>query len=207
MPRLLHYALAVGLAAGIFAYVSLGDFSWVLRTGALTLEPNLEALDGPGFIASPALQAIILRLLFLVLCLFFCCIPNLPQGLFWHLPGLLLRALLVGSAFSYFAGGIGWIYDAGAGGSAVRICSLIMYAGLVCCGFDTKAGRFVLPPWAASPAFPAVFCSFFLLICAVISCIFANLSWLQAETLPFFTLRFGVVASAFTGALAFRRLL
>lgn len=58
------------LALLLFAFVSWGDFSWVTLTGPITLEPDLGDRDTVGYVASPALQAVIIRILFILACVF-----------------------------------------------------------------------------------------------------------------------------------------
>lgn len=187
----------------IFCYATGGDFSWVTLTGPLTLEPNFTALEGHGYVASPALQAVIVRLFFLVLCCFFCMIPNFAGGLrkFW--PCLSAVFVSVYSIFSYCSGNFIFFLETSPGASTVRILSLICAGLFILFCYDAGKGGFKFPAPLSEPGFLLSLAGFFFIICVINSLLFQKLSWLGKAHPYFVLLRVGVLATAVTAALAF----
>ncbi len=209
--KILQYGTGISLTLLLFCYAGWGDFSWLTLTGPLALEPRLETLEGPGYTASPALQALIIRLFFLTICCFFCMIPRLARGLRRHAPFLLGLLAAVYALFAYLLG-TGSFFTATAPGSAsIRILSLICGAALLLiCHVpgsyaDSDAGQknFQLPSLLTKRNFLAPLFCLFAALCLLHGLIFQGCSWLLNSRPSFILLRVGIVLSALTGALAF----
>lgn len=205
MPRrnALRYALGFVLTVLVFCYAGRGDFSWLTLTGPISLEPSFSAMEGPGYVASPALQAIIVRLLFLVLWYFFCMVPDLAGGLERHrrhLSGALAAVYLL---FSYLSGDFSFFLESGSGATTVRIASLVFFGLLLCGLYDADKKSFGSPALLSKPRFIIPFVCLFIATAIVNSLIFQEFGWLSDGRPSFVMLRMAVLATALSGALAF----
>ena len=199
--KLLQYALGFTLTLLIFCYATKGDFSWVTLTGPLLLEPNLTNLEGPSYIASPALQAVITRFLFLVICGFFCMIPNLANGLRTHAFSLLALLAAVYLFFSYILGTLTFFMANTPGTTALRIASIICIGLLLIICNDPVQKKFKIPVILTKTSFILpLFCTV-ITLCLVNGIVLQGFSWLFNEHLHFALLRMGVLLTALAGAL------
>ena len=201
--KLLQFIISVALTFLIFCYASWGDFAWVTLTGPIALEPNLENMEGPSYIVSPALQAIITRLLFLVMCGFFCMIPDLAGGLRNHARYLLGLVAVVYVCFSYILGTLTFFTANAPGTTTLRIASMACIGILLGIFYDPEQKNFKIPGILTKQSFLVPLLCLFFVMCLVSSMIVQGSSWLFNEHLYFVLLRMGVFLTAFTGALAF----
>ena len=202
MSKAVQYGLGLALTLLVFCYASWGDFSWLTLTGPITLEPDFNNMDAPGYVASPALQAVIIRLLFLLTCSFFCMIPNLAAGLRRHarrLAGLLAMVYLF---FSYLLGNAVFFAGNAPGTSTLRITSLVCAGIFLCVCYDTENKNFNFLGLLSRSGFTGLLFCFFILVFTLSSLIFQGLSWFFNERPLFVLLRAGVFLTALTGALA-----
>ncbi|MDR2694797.1 MAG: hypothetical protein LBC79_00250 [Deltaproteobacteria bacterium] len=202
-PDAIRCILGCALTILLFSYVSWGDFSWVTLTGPISLEPNTENMEGPGYVASPALAAVIVRLLFLLVCVFFCMIPNLAAGLQRHARFLLGLLALVYLVFSYLLGTLTFFDADDPGTVTLRIASVLSACILLGICYDAGHKNFKIPAPLAAPSFLAPLLCLFFAACLLHALIMGNVAWLFDPHPHFVLLRTGVFMTALTGALAF----
>ena len=191
------------LAALLFCYGAWGDFSWVTLTGPISLEPKLENLEGPSYSASPALQAVILRLLFLLTCFFFSRVPNLSGGLRQHagyLAGVLATVCLT---FSYLLGALAFGEPNQPGAATLRIASIMVYTVILSSTYDTARKRFTIPGPLLKPSFLAPLLGLFLAVNLGVSMMLQDFSWLFHAQPHFVVIRLGTLLTSLAGASAF----
>jgi hypothetical protein len=201
--KVIQYFLSAILTLLLFSYATWGDFSWVTLTGPITLEPNFENMEGPSYIASPALQAIILRLFFLLVCFFFCMIPNLAGGLRKHARYLSGLFAVVYVFFSYILGTLTFFATNIPGASTLRTISIICIGILLCGFYDAAQKSFKVPALLTKATFIFPSLCLFLIVGILNSVFFHGISWFFSERLDFVLLRLGTLLTALTGALAF----
>ena len=201
--KIIQCMLGFFLTVLLFSYATWGNFSWVTLTGPLALEPDLNTLEGPGYIASPALQAVIIRLFFLLACFFFCMIPNLARGLRQHARYLLGHAAAVYFFFSYLLGSFTFFASNAPGASTLRITTIIFFFILLVIGYDASRGKFRPPGLLLEPNFIIPLASLAITVCLAVSLIFDGPLWLLKNHMHFVLLRMGVILTVLTGALAF----
>ena len=201
--KALQYGLGVALTLLLFSLATWGDFSWVTLTGPITLEPDLGDREAAGYIASPALQAVIVRLFFLLVCFFFCMIPNLAGGLRRHAHYLLALAAAVYVSFSYLLGTFTFYASNAPGASTLRIATLIVFFVLLVIGYDTSRQKFKSPGFILKPSFLVPLVSLAVAISAIVSIILQGSLWIFNEQIHFALLRLSIFLSALSGALAF----
>jgi hypothetical protein len=200
--RIIQYIFCFALTLLLFCYASWGDFSWVTLTGPIVLEANVENMEGPSYIASPALQAIIVRFLFLIVCYFFCMIPNLIKELRKHAHHVLALLAAVYVLLSYTLGAWTFFATKLPGASTLRIASIISLVLLLAACYDTAHKNFRLG-LLLQASFTGPLICLFSIICLANVMILQESSWLLNEQLHFVLLRIGVFTTALTGALAF----
>ncbi len=198
-----QYVLGFSLAVLIFSFVTWGDFSWVTLTGPITLEPDLGDREAAGYIASPALQAVIARLFFLLVCFFFCMMPNLAGGLRQHARYLMGLAAAVYLLFSYLLGTLTFFASNAPGTSTLRIAVLVVFFILLVIGYGTSRQKFKSPGILLKPSFLVPLVSLVIGVSVIISVILQGHSWLSNENIHFVLLRISILLTALTGASAF----
>lgn len=186
-----------------FSFASWGDFSWVTLSGPITLEADLGERETAGYIASPALQAIIVRLLFLLSCFFFYKIPNLAKGLRQHARYFLGLGAVVYLHCAYFLGSFTFFASHAPGMSKLRIAVLIAFLVLLVIGYDPARQKFKVPGVLLRSSFLVPLTILAAAVSAIVTIILQIPSWLFEEHMPFVLLRIGIFLTALTGALAF----
>ena len=199
--RIIQYISCFALTLLLFCYASWGDFSWITLTGPIAMEANVENTDGPSYIASPALHAIIIRFLFLTVFYFFCMIPNLIRGLHEHAHRVFALLAAVYVFFSYILGTWTFISTKFPGASTLRIASILCSAILLTVCYDTAHKNFRLGI-LLKPSFTGPLICLFSILFLVNAMILQEISWLLNEQPSFVLLRIGVFSTALTGALA-----
>lgn len=201
--KALRYGLGFVLTLLLFAFASWGDFSWVTLTGPISLEPDLDAREAAGYIASPALRAAIIRLLFLLVWIFCCLIPNLAGGLRRHARYWLPLAAGVYVFFSYLLGSFTFCASRAPGASTPRIAALGLFFILLVSGYDASRRTFKFPGFLPQAGFLVPLAVLAVAVGLAVSIIFQGPAWLFNGHIHFALLRLGVFLSALTGALAF----
>ena len=197
-----RYSLSLALTALLFCYGTWGDFSWVTLTGPISLEPNLENLEGPSYSVSPALQAIITRLLFLLTCFFFAMIPNLAGGLRRHAGHLAGSFVAVYLTFAYLLGSLTFLEPHQPGATTLRIASILGSGVILSITYDTARKKFKIPGPLLKPSFLAPLLCLFIAVCLANTMILHEFSWLFDAQPRCFVLRLGTLLTALTGASA-----
>mgnify|MGYP003623227853 FL=1 len=198
-----QYILGTVLTLLLFSFATWGDFSWVTLTGPITLEPDLGNTERAGYIASPALQAVIIRLFFLLVCFFFCMIPNLVGALRQHARYLLALAAAVYAFFSYLLGTFVFFASNAPGASTLRIVVVDFFFILLVIGYDTSHQKFKSPSFLLKSSLLIPLVSLAIAVSIIVSVIFQGPVWLFNEQIYFVLLRMGIFLTALTGALAF----
>lgn len=201
--KIVQFVLGATLTLVMFSFVSWGDFSWVTLTGPITLEADLGEREAAGYIASPALQAVIVRLLFLLACLFFCMIPNLARGLRQHARYLLGLAVTVYLHCSYFMGSFTVFASHAPEMSKLRIAMLVAFFILLVIGYDASRQKFKVPEMLLRPDFLVPLTILATAVSGLVTGIFQGPSWLFEEHIYYVLLRIGLFLTALTGAIAF----
>ena len=201
--KIVQFVLGVTLTLVMFSYASWGDFSWVTLTGPITLEADLGERETAGYIASPALQAIIIRLLFLLSCFFFYMIPNLARGLRQHARYFLGLATVVYLHCTYFLGSFTFFASHAPETSKLRIAVLLVFFMLLVIGYDTTRQKFKVPGVLLRSGFLVPLAILATAVSAIATVILQSPSWLFEEHMHYVLLRIGIFLTALTGGLAF----
>jgi len=201
--HILRYGLSLVLTILLFCYGTWGDFSWVTLTGPISLEPNLENPEGPGYGASPALQAVITRLFFVLTCFFFSMIPNLAGGLRRHAGHLAGVCATVWLTSSYLLGSLTFFEPGRPGASTLRTASVLAVVVILSATYDHERKTFTIPGPILKPSFLAPLLCLFLAVCLANAVILQDVSRLFHAQPLFVILRLGTLVTALTGAAAF----
>ena len=200
--RIIRYSLAVALTFLLSAFATWGDFSWVTLVGPLTLEPDLSNMEAPGYIASPALKAVISRLFFLLVCFFFCMIPNLAAGLRQHARHLLDLAASLYVFFSWLSGSLTLFASDAPGIATMRIAALVLYFIVLAVGYDPVSKQFRIPVLLFMPGFSIPLAAVAVAVSLLVSLLFDGTSWLFNGQTYFVLLRLAILLTALAGAAA-----
>ena len=187
----------------MFSFTSWGDFSWVTLTGPISLEADLGERETAGYVASPALQAIITRLLFLLSCFFFYKIPNLAWGLRQHARYFLGLAAVVYLHCSYFLGSFTFCASPSPETSKLRIAMLLVFFVLLVICYDTPRQTFKAPSRLLPSGFLISSAGLAIAVSVIVTFIFQSPLWLLEEDIHFVLLRITIFLTTLTGALAF----
>jgi hypothetical protein len=199
----LRIAVGLALTAATVLYVSWGDFSWLVFSGPLAIEPAFSTLEGPGYTASPLLRCVILLGLCAALGVFLCAIPDLPRASLRGAPRWAAYAAAVYLAFAWLAGSFAWPAAPGSLGSAARVLSLLAFGALLIRRFlRESAGGAAAGPSGGYKALVIRLMLVFCGVCGLVTLLFGHAGWFGAEAWPYVFLRAGVVTSSLLFALS-----